>query len=165
MPDTAELQAHFGQPGGQKPGCGFPVAHRLAGFDAQTGLLHDGIPSPMRTHDMKHAADLHPKLSPGDLLVADRGFCSSAHLALISQANLHAGFRVHQRQIVSFQPHRLCAEEIAGKGSLGVPTSRWVRRPGRRGQFVTRRKPSLLPHPTSRNLTKTTEKTRKGGLT
>ena len=27
MPDTPELQKEFGQPGGQKPGCGFPVAH------------------------------------------------------------------------------------------------------------------------------------------
>ena len=27
MPDTPELQDHFGQPGGQQPGCGFPVAH------------------------------------------------------------------------------------------------------------------------------------------
>lgn len=26
MPDTPELQAHFGQPGRQKQGCGFPVA-------------------------------------------------------------------------------------------------------------------------------------------
>jgi len=32
MPDTPELQAHFGQPGGQQPGCGFPVAHLMALF-------------------------------------------------------------------------------------------------------------------------------------
>ncbi len=25
MPDTPQLQAHFGQPGAQKPGCGFPT--------------------------------------------------------------------------------------------------------------------------------------------
>ena len=30
MPDTAALQAHFGQPGNQAKGCGFPVAHILA---------------------------------------------------------------------------------------------------------------------------------------
>jgi hypothetical protein len=29
MPDTPELQDHFGQPGGQRPGCGCPVAHFL----------------------------------------------------------------------------------------------------------------------------------------
>ena len=29
MPDTPELQQHFGQPGNQSPGCGFPVAHLI----------------------------------------------------------------------------------------------------------------------------------------
>jgi hypothetical protein len=39
MPDTPALQAKFGQPGNQKPGCGFPVASILAMFHAGTGLL------------------------------------------------------------------------------------------------------------------------------
>ena len=30
MPDTPVLQDHFGQPGNQAKGCGFPAAHRLA---------------------------------------------------------------------------------------------------------------------------------------
>ena len=30
MPDTPVLQTHFGQPGNQAKGCGFPVAHILA---------------------------------------------------------------------------------------------------------------------------------------
>lgn len=142
MPDTAELQAYFGQPGGQRPGCGFPVAHLLTMLDAETGFLHDVIVSPLRTHDMAHAADLHPKLSPGDVVLADRGFCSYAHLALISQANLHAVFRVHQRQIVDFHPHRPCAGEILG---TGLPTSRWIQRLGHCDQLVEWCKPSARP--------------------
>jgi hypothetical protein len=43
MPDTPELQQAFGQPGGQKPGCGFPVAHLLALFHVGTGLLQKAI--------------------------------------------------------------------------------------------------------------------------
>jgi len=38
MPDTQQLQDHFGQPGRQKQGCGFPVAHLLMLFNARTGL-------------------------------------------------------------------------------------------------------------------------------
>jgi hypothetical protein len=34
MPDTPALQKHFGQPSGQKKGCGFPVAHLLVLFEA-----------------------------------------------------------------------------------------------------------------------------------
>lgn len=142
MPDTEELRSYFGQPGGQKRGCGFPVAHMLARIDAETGFLHDVIVAPLRTHDMAHAADLHPKLAPDDVLVADRGFCSYAHLALLSQANVHAVLRMHQAQIVSFHPHRPCAGEILG---TGLPTSRWIRQVGHRDQIVAWRKPKQRP--------------------
>ena len=37
MPDTPELQAQFGQPGNQKPGCGFPVASMLVLFTPARG--------------------------------------------------------------------------------------------------------------------------------
>ncbi len=133
MPDTAELQAHFGQPGNQKPGCGFPVAHVLALMDAEAGFLQDVIVAPLRTQDFALAAGLHPRLGAGDILVGDRGFCSYAHLALCLQANLHAVFRVHQKQIVDFHPHRPCAADILG---TGIPRSRWVRRLGPCDQVV-----------------------------
>ena len=146
MPDTPELQARFGQPGGQAPGCGFPVAHMTALFDAETGFLHDMILAPLRTHDMAQAAKLHPKLSAGDVVVGDRGFCSYAHLALISRASLHAVFRVHQRQIVDFRPHRKCAQDVTGSDRRGLPQSRWVVRLGRGDQLVKWRKPQTAPH-------------------
>jgi hypothetical protein len=53
MPDTPELQQQFGQPGGQQPGCGFPVAHILTLFHAGTGYLLSVLASPLRTHDMQ----------------------------------------------------------------------------------------------------------------
>jgi hypothetical protein len=142
MPDTAELQAHFGQSSNQKPGCGFPVAHILCLFDAEAGFLRDVILAPLRTHDMAHASELHPKLLPSDVVVGDRGFCSYAHLALIMQANLHAVFRVHQNQIVDFRPHRPSADQAWGAGH---PSSRWVKRLGDRDQLVEWRKPQLRP--------------------
>jgi hypothetical protein len=142
MPDTPELQAHFGQPSGQEPGCGFPMAHILALMDAKAGFLYDVVISPFRTHDMKRAADLHPRLSPGDIVVGDRGFCSYAHLALVLQANLNGVLRVHQRQIVDFRPHRPSAAEASGTGR---PTSRWVRRLGHWDQLVMWRKPKVRP--------------------
>jgi hypothetical protein len=39
MPDTPALHEHFGQPGTQLPGCGFPVAHLLALLHAGTGRV------------------------------------------------------------------------------------------------------------------------------
>ena len=106
MPDTPALQEHFGQSGKQLPGCGFPVAHLLALFHAGTGMVLHMLAAPLRTHDLSEVVGLHPDLRPGDVLVADRGFCSYAHLALLMQAGVHAVFRMHQKHIVDFTPGR-----------------------------------------------------------
>lgn len=106
MPDTAALQQHFGQPGNQRAGCGFPVTHLLLLMHVASGMILDLIISPLRTHDMRHAADLHRPLSPGDLIVGDRAFCSFAHLALLHKDGLFGLFRLHQRVIVNFGPRR-----------------------------------------------------------
>jgi hypothetical protein len=46
MPDTPQLQAYFGQPGQQKPGCGFPVAHWLVMLHAGTGMITKMLAAP-----------------------------------------------------------------------------------------------------------------------
>jgi len=143
MADRAELQEAFGQPGIQKKGCGFPVAHILALFHADTGFLQRVIPSPLRTHDMAHVADMHPDLREGDILIADRGFASYAHLALLSRRKLHAIFRCHQRQIVNFRLGR--KHRITNKGPKGMPTSRWLKRLGKHDQLVEYIKPKTKP--------------------
>jgi hypothetical protein len=143
MPDTPQLQAHFGQPAAQAPGCGFPVAHLLALFHAGTGLLVRVVASPGRTHDLRHAALLHPELEDGDILLADRGFASFAHLALLAWRNLHGVFRGHQRQIVSFRVGRRHTGQR--KPRKGQPRSRYVRRLGRRDQVVEYTKPTTKP--------------------
>lgn len=143
MADRPELQKAFGQPGNQKEGCGFPVAHFLALFNADTGFLQRVIPSPLRTHDMANAADIHPEMREGDILVADRGFASFAHLALVCQRKLHAVFRGHQRQIVNFRPGR--KHKTKTKGSKGLPTSRWLKRLGEHDQLVEYVKPAEKP--------------------
>jgi hypothetical protein len=122
MPDTAELQARFGQPGAQAKGCGFPVAHLLALFHSGTGLLLRVVASPLRTHDQRHAALMHPELDAGDILLADRGFASFAHLALLCRRQMHAVFRCHQKQISSFRVGR--KHTSRRKGSKGLPRSR-----------------------------------------
>lgn len=107
MPDTPDLQAAFGQPGGQKLGCGFPVAHMLALFEARSGYLLKTVVAPLRTHDLTHAAAMHPEMQAGDVLVGDRAFGSFAHLALCRRRGLHAVFRAHQRRRHTTAPDRL----------------------------------------------------------
>jgi len=145
MPDTESLQAAFGQPGGQKKGCGFPTAHLLAMVDATTGMILDILASPLRTHEMSKASQMHPKLRPGDVVVADRGFCSYAHLALLLQCGLHAVLRIHQRIIVDFTPGRPHARLEPAKSQNGMPRSRWLRCLGTKDQVVQWFKPKKKP--------------------
>lgn len=142
MPDTPDLQKHFGQPSGQKPGCGFPVAHLLALCDAATGAIIDLLASPWWLHDLTRMNELHPQLRPHDVLVADRGFCSYAHLALLFKQETHAVLRVHQRIIVDFTPHRPPAE---GPHTKGRPRSLWLAALGFEDQLVLWRKPAQPP--------------------
>ena len=107
MPDTPELQAAFGQPGGRRPGCGFPVAHLLALFDHADGYLVETHLAPLRTHDLAHAPTMHDAMQAGDLLLADRAFGSFAHLALLQKRGRHGLFRQHQRRPRGLRRDRL----------------------------------------------------------
>jgi hypothetical protein len=144
MADTEELRAEFGQPGGQRPGCGFPVAHLLLLTDARTGYARRALAAPGRTHDMSRVAAIHPDLPAGAVLVADRGFCSYAHLALCQRRRIRAVFRAHQRLLIDFRPGRPHTEP--GPGAVpGVPRSRWLRALGRDDQLVEYFKPVECP--------------------
>lgn len=145
MPDTPVLQAHFGQPSNQAKGCGFPVAHILALFHAGTGLLLEINAAPLRSHDMSGIAGLLGFLTAGDVLVADRGFCSFAHLALLLSRGVQAVFRLHQKQIVDFTPGRAHAHPGQKRIPKGMPRSRWIRAVGVMDQVVEYFKPSDRP--------------------
>ena len=145
MPDTKKLREHFGQSGAQRAGCGFPVAHLLAMFDAATGLLVKMMAAPLRTHDLAQVAHFHPELRPGDILVGDTAFASYVHLALLLRAKLQGVFPAHQRTLVSFRRDR----KLVGKRPAGTQAtranSRLVRKLGRYDQIVQYLKPPQCP--------------------
>ncbi len=139
MSDTKELRDHFGQPSGQKEGCGFPAAHFLAIMHAGIGLIQDVLPGRLFTHDLASFVNLHPALRRGDVIVGDRGFCSFANLALLVSRGVDTVFRVHQKQIVNFRAGR-CHGNIKR-----VPRSRWRRKLGVTDQLVIWIKPARPP--------------------
>ena len=143
MSDTPALAGHFGYPPGQAKGCGFPVAHMLALFHAGTGLLQRVVAAPLRTSDLRYVATMHPELAEGDVLLADRGFASYGHLALLFLRQIHAVFRCHQKQIVSFRVGRKHTGQRNAR--KGMPRSRYVCRLGRRDQVVEYSKPVDKP--------------------
>jgi Transposase DDE domain len=147
MPDTPALQQAFGQPNVQRPGCGFPMAHLLGLFHAGTGVLLKLVVAPLLTHDLAHVQAVHSSLQVGDVLVADRGLCSYAHLALLVQAGVHAVLRVSARQIVDFTPGRPFVKPSVRRTPAvkGIPRSRWLTALGVDDQLVAWLKPKTCP--------------------
>ena len=79
--------------------------------------------------------------------MADRGLCSSAHLALLVQAGVHAVRRVGARQIVDCTPGRAFVKPRVRRTPAvkGVPRSRWLTGLGLQDQLVAWLKPTTCP--------------------
>ena len=138
-PDTPSSQKAFGQPKGCKKGCGFPVPKVLGLFDAFSGLVVQALGFPLYTHEQSKVGMLHPLLGAGDLLVGDRGFCSFAHLSMLFSRGIHGLFRIHQKQIVDFRPHRRHRRKYPKGRKVSappMPRSRFIRRLGKWDQIV-----------------------------
>jgi hypothetical protein len=103
------------------------VARLLGLFHAGPGVLLKLIVAPLLTHDRARVQAVHPSWQEGDVLVADRGLGSDAHLALLVQAGVHAVLRVGARQMVAFTPGRPLGRPSVRRTSAvtGVPRSRW----------------------------------------
>lgn len=147
MPDTQELREHFGQPGGQAVGCGFPVAHWLALVHFGSGLFQKVLTAPLRTHDLNGVAQLHPELEAGDVVLGDRAFGSFGHVALLVLRGLHGIFRAHQKLIVDFTVDR--PHVVPGRGKAahhkGKPRSKWIASLGPLDQIVEWLRPTTVP--------------------
>ncbi len=98
MPDTPELAAHFDLPPGTKPGVGYPMGKLLGLLDLATGMFVSLLAVPLFAADVRGVIDLHPMLQSGDILLADRAFCSYAHLAMLRMRGVFACMHLHQRR-------------------------------------------------------------------
>jgi hypothetical protein len=86
-------------------------------------------------------------LAPGDVLVADRGLCADAPLALLAHAGVHAVRRVGARQIVDFTPGRPFVTPRVRRtpAVTGMPRSRWRTALGVQDQWVAWWRPTTCP--------------------
>lgn len=144
-PDNKALQSVFPQSKRQRKGCGFPLIKLLGLFDAASGLLIEMLTGSQHTGEQSQAPNLHRLLKIGDLLLGDRGFCSFWHVALLSAAQVFCCFRMHQRQIVDFRPHRKPRDKRPKNRRRGASTSTFVRRLGKHDQIVRWKRPAQRP--------------------
>ena len=97
-PATPVLRQHFGYPSGQRDRCGFPVGKLLGVIDALTGAIVVAMGCPLFAHEAREMLTLHPLLLRGDVLVADRGFCSYVQIAMLMHHGVDVVMRLHQRR-------------------------------------------------------------------
>jgi hypothetical protein len=98
MPDTPENQAVWPQPKGQKPGCGFPVLKLLGLFSLASGALVEYVTDRQQVHDGNLFHQLWGRLKRGDVVLADRGFCSYAAMAALLWRGVDTVVRLHQKR-------------------------------------------------------------------
>jgi Transposase DDE domain len=144
-PDTAALQQRWPQNSMQKPGLGFPMIKLLGTLDLATGMILHLTMMSLNCHEMSQLLGLHAALQSGDVLLADRGFCSFVHLALLSVFPMDAVFRMHQKTIVDFTPGRRHAPRRGNKSKRGKPKSKFLRKLGQEDQIVEWIRPRIAP--------------------
>ena len=111
MPDEPELQEAFPQPPGQKPGCGFPVMRMVAVFCWGAGALLDICMGSLHDHELTLLRRMLDHFGPGDVAVADRGFCSYVDIARLAGRGADVVFRLHQRRPTDFREGRRLGRE------------------------------------------------------
>jgi hypothetical protein len=128
-PETPVLQEAGGPPPEHRPGCGVPVARLCALCHAGTGRCIPLVRAPLLTHALARGQKVPPPCAPGDVLVADRGRCASAHSARLVPQGMPAVCRVGARQIVACTPHRPLVMPAPRRSTArkGLPRSRWRR--------------------------------------
>lgn len=122
MPDTSENQAEYPQNSSQQEGLGFPIARVVVLLSLATAMLTGMAMGPCvgkETGEPALLRELFEQFEEGDVLLADRYYCSYFMIALLKELGVDFVVRLHQRRTADFRRgNRL------GKGDHVV---QWIR--------------------------------------
>jgi Transposase DDE domain len=106
MPDTPPNQAAYPQPSHQAPGLGFPIARLLVVFSLAVGTVLEaamGRYQGKRTSELALLRMVIDQFRPGDIVLADRFFCSYWVIAALLTRGVDVVVRLHQRRAADFR--------------------------------------------------------------
>jgi hypothetical protein len=121
-PDTEANQEAWPQQGAQEKGLGFPIARMVLLFSLATAMVSGmamGPYSGKKTGETALLRQLFQQFKPGDVLLADRYYCSYFLIALLLELGVDFVVRLHQKRTADFRRGRRL-----GKGDHLV---RWTR--------------------------------------
>jgi hypothetical protein len=99
MPDTPDNQEVFPQSGSQKPGIGFPIARTCVVLSLACACMEAIAIGPYAGKNASEMALLRQVIGifkPGEVLLADRYFCSFWILAMLKSRGVDVCMRLHQ---------------------------------------------------------------------
>lgn len=105
MPDTPDNQVVFPQQSNQKPGLGFPIARMVALISLAAGTMMGysvGAYQGKGTGETSLLSQLLGHLQVGDLLMADRYYCTFAIIALLQARGIPVLFQMHANKKADF---------------------------------------------------------------
>jgi hypothetical protein len=114
MPDTPENQKAYPQNPQQQEGLGFPIARVVVLLSLASGMLTDMALGPYVGKETGESALLRSLLGRfkrGDILLADRYYCSYFMIALLQELGIDFVARLHQRRAVNFRRGRHLGKE------------------------------------------------------
>jgi hypothetical protein len=106
MPDTPANQLAYPQMRSQRPGVGFPILRWVALLGLATGVVLDSAFGPYHGKQTGETALLRTLLSAlrrGDVVLADRYYCSYWMIGLLHQQGVDVVFRQHQLRRTDFR--------------------------------------------------------------
>lgn len=106
MPDTAANQERFPQSRAQQPGLGFPLARLVALISLGTGAVLDwamGACQGKGSDEQALFRELLGSLAAGDVVIADRYYCTYWTLALLGARGVDMLSRQHARRLIDFR--------------------------------------------------------------
>jgi Transposase DDE domain len=106
MPDTPANQQAYPQMRSQRPGVGFPIVRWVALMGLATGVVLESAVGPYRGKETSELAlfrTLLSALSRGDVVLADRYYCSYWMVALLQALDVDVVFRKHHLRHTDFR--------------------------------------------------------------
>lgn len=109
MPDTPANQQEYPQHAAQEKGVGFPIARACVILSLATACMMNLAVGPYAGKETDETALLRSllnSLQAGDVVVADRFYCSFMMIALLLSRGVEVCARLHQRRHVDFRRGR-----------------------------------------------------------
>ena len=117
MPDTQVNQGRFPQQSNQKPGLGFPIARIVVLTSLGAGTIIDYVIGPYQgkgTGETSLFSQMFDSLNPGDLLMADRYYCTYAIITMLELKGVRVLFQNHAQR----KPDFSCGQKLGTKDHL-----------------------------------------------